>query len=79
MSFMELITASESNTTDLTEWSNIPKKSDGMYQTKVLFGMDSSGALASALFFCEALPNAFLENGFTREAPDGRIRFLLQR
>jgi hypothetical protein len=26
-------------------------------------------------FFCEALPNAFLENGFTREAQEERIRF----
>jgi hypothetical protein len=34
---------------------------------------------ASALtspFFCEALPNTFLENSFTREDLDERIHFL---
>jgi hypothetical protein len=30
-------------------------------------------------FFGEALPNTFLENSFTREAPEGRIRFLYYR
>jgi hypothetical protein len=42
-----------------------------------LFSTNSLGASASAsLFFVEAVPNAFLENGFTREAPEGRIQFL---
>jgi hypothetical protein len=32
-----------------------------------------------SVFFCEALPNTFLENSFTREAPEGRIRFFYYR
>jgi hypothetical protein len=40
-----------------------------------LFDTDSLGASA-LFFFCEAVPNGFLENGFTRETLEGRIYFL---
>jgi hypothetical protein len=45
-----------------------------------MFDTDSLCALTLASpFFCEALTDVFLENGFIREALDERIHFLLWR